>query len=80
VERTQISLTAEQAQRLRRIARQRRTSMAALIRDAVERAYPEATSVDNAWDRALRSVGGFRSGHDDISQRHDAYLVDDFGE
>jgi Ribbon-helix-helix protein, copG family len=40
VERTQISLDAAQASRLRRLARERGTSMAALIRAAVDRAYP----------------------------------------
>ena len=80
MERTQISLTAAQAERLRRIARRRRTSMAALIRDAVERAYPAGVSADAAWDRALASVGGFHSGHRDISANHDAYLGDAFVE
>jgi hypothetical protein len=80
VERTQISLTEEQARRLRRLARRRRTSMAALIRDAVERAYPERDSADAAWDRALASLGGFHSGRTDISENHDAYLAEAYGE
>ncbi len=79
VERTQISLTTAQARRLRRIARGRRTSMAALIRDAIDRTYPGAASADAAWERALDSIGGFNSGRRDISARHDDHLADAVG-
>jgi predicted transcriptional regulator len=82
MERTQISLTSEQAHRLRRLARRRRTSMAALIREAIDRVHPDSESDDleAQWRRALASVGGGHSGHRDISQRHDDYLGDAFGE
>jgi hypothetical protein len=53
--------------------------MAALIRDAVDRTYPE-DPVDAAWDRALASVGSFRSDQTDVSEHHDDYLTDAFGE
>ncbi len=76
MERTQISLTADQARELRRLARRRNTSMASLIREAVERTYGLNTTLDARWERALASVGGFRSGRADISERHDDYLVD----
>jgi hypothetical protein len=81
VERTQISLTAEQADRLRRLASERGTSMAALLRDAVDRIYPEGDDADMEarWRRALESVGGGRSGHRDISRRHDEHLADVIG-
>lgn len=78
VERTQISLTEEQAQRLRGLAKRRRTSMAALIRDAVDRAYPPAGASDDRWGRALAAVGGFRSGLIDVSVEHDRELGDAF--
>ena len=78
VERTQISLSAEQAARLRRLARERRTSMAALIREAVERTYPEASddSMQARWERALAFVEntGLRSGLTDVAENHDFYL------
>jgi hypothetical protein len=80
VERTQISLTATQARRLRQMARRRRTSMAALIRDAVDRVYPESSGRDDAWERALGSVGRYRSGQADVSTEHDRDLADAFGE
>ncbi len=73
--RTQISLTAEQMERLRREARRRHTSIAALIRDAVD-----ATVVDEPSDRlarqrrAFRLAGAFASGSSDTSERHDEIL------
>ncbi len=80
VERTQISLTKEQARRLRRLAQRHRTSMAALIREAVERAYPPTGTEDARWEIALSAVGGFHSGRTDISTEHDRELDDAFGE
>ena len=78
VERTQISLDSAQAARLRRLARERGTSMAALIRDAVEHAYPESEdeTPEARWARALDAIGKHRSGLTDVSIRHDDYLVE----
>ena len=78
MERTQISLTSSQASELRRLARKRKTSMAALIREAVDRAYGHDSSMDARWQEALAAVGGFRSGRADISERHDEELADAF--
>jgi hypothetical protein len=52
--------------------------MAALIRAAIDRVYGGEPTRDEAWDRALRAIGGFRSGHRDVSEEHDAYLADAF--
>jgi Ribbon-helix-helix protein, copG family len=79
VERTQISLTRDQASRLRRLAGVRRTSMAALIREAVDRAYPPPERVDDRWAAALQAIGGFRSGATDVSAEHDRDLADALG-
>lgn len=49
--------------------------MAALIREAVDRVYGGADE-EARWRRALDSVGGFRSGRADVSDRHDDFLVD----
>lgn len=80
MERTQISLTPEQLRQLRQLARRRRTSMAALIRAAIDRVYGAEPSRDAAWDRALRFVGAFRSGRHDVSEEHDAHLAEVFRE
>ena len=76
VERTQISLDAAQAARLRRLARDRGTSMAALIRAAVDRTYPadDESSVDARWGRALAAVGGFHGHGSNVGEEHDRYL------
>jgi hypothetical protein len=79
VERTQISLTDEQARRLRDLARRRHTSMAALIRDAVDRAYPPPAEADDRWERALSAIGGFHSGLSDVAVEHDRELGEAFG-
>ncbi len=52
--------------------------MAALIRDAVDRVYPEAGRTDERWQKALASVGGFRSGVSDVSAEHDRELGEAF--
>ncbi len=77
MDRTQISLTAAQARRLRGLARKRATSMAALIREAIDRTYG-SDDENGRWRRALESVGGFRSDRSDISERHDDALADAF--
>lgn len=79
MERTQISLTEEQAQLLRGLARRRHTSMAALIRAAVDAAYPLAADTDRRWVAALEAVGGFHSGTTSTSAEHDDAVADAFG-
>ena len=78
MERTQISLTSEQARELRRLARARGTSMAALIREAVDRTYTVGSGAGARWRRALESIGGFRSDRADVAERHDEALADAF--
>jgi len=75
---TQVSLTEVQADRLRRLARERRTSMAALIRDAVESTYPESDEPgrDELWSRARSVIGIGDSGLGDLAERHDDYLAE----
>ena len=80
MKRVQVSLTEQQMNRLRRLARKRRSSMAALIREAVDQVYPDKVAMSAAWDRAQASVGGLRSDRTDVSERHDDYLADAFGE
>jgi len=78
MEQTQISLRPEQATRLRRLARDRGTSMAALIREAVDRVYPEDAdgSLEARYRRALDAIGSGNSGLGDLAERHDDYLVE----
>lgn len=78
MERTQISLTSEQAERLRRVARKRHSSMAALIREAVEQYVPdeETPTRDELWDRAMSAVGAYESDGSNVGEDHDRYLTD----
>ena len=82
MERTQISLEPEQADRLRRLARDRGVSMAHLIREAVDRTYGGALAPRTRaelWERAMSAVGCGHSGLGDVSDRHDDYLDEIYG-
>lgn len=75
--RTQIQLTEEQAEGLRRLAARRGISMAALIREGVDRTLEqdERTAI---WERAMSVVGKYRDmeGATDVAREHDRYLDD----
>jgi hypothetical protein len=76
--RTQISMTEEQAEGLRRLAAARRRSQAALLRDALD-ALLEADRRERRLERARRSIGAFSSGYSNTSEDHDEALVEAFG-
>jgi predicted DNA-binding protein len=72
--RTQIQLTNEQAERLRRLAAARGVSMAALVREGVERVL-EDDDREERWRRALSVIGKYSSGEAaNVSEDHDQYL------
>jgi len=77
--RTQIQLTEQQADRLRRVAADRHTSVSALIRDAVDRTLdlPDAAAVRR---RAIDAAGVFASAEGDLAKRHDEYAADAYAE
>jgi hypothetical protein len=79
--RTQISLTADQAAGLSRLARERGVSMAAVVRDAVDVVLAQH-SQDGRWERALAMIGRYRSkdGATDVAENHDAYLAETYRE
>jgi hypothetical protein len=77
--RMQISLSEEQAERLRRAAEIRRISMAALVRESIDRAVA-ADAALGTRGRALAAVGRYRSGGADTSRSHDAVLAETFAE
>jgi hypothetical protein len=80
--RTQIQLTEGQAKKLKKLALSRHLSVAELIRQAVDNMIKTSTGVDieERRKRALEAMGRFRSGKKDISEKHDEYLVEAFGE
>ncbi len=79
--RTQIQLTDNQAQDLKRLAAARHLSMAELIRQGVDAILRSNTVMDPAEKRkrALALAGKFRSGKHDVSKEHDKYLAEDYG-
>jgi transposase-like protein len=74
--RTQIQLTEQQAKAVKAVARAHGISTAEVIRRAINVLLESTIMVDESEKRAraLRVVGRFRSGRQDISQKHDAYL------
>lgn len=76
--RTQISLTEEQMQRLRREARRRHVSLAAVIRDAVDRVVPtEDAERTVRMERLLAAAGTVASGTGTVARDHDEVLAGD---
>lgn len=80
--RTQIQLTEDQVQALKRIATSRRISVAGLIRQAVDRMIQSGQLIDpeERHKRAMDIVGKFHSGKHDVSKNHDDYLLDAYGQ
>lgn len=76
--RTQIQLEEAQAEALRRLSAERGESIAALIREAVDR-FVSGQAPGGQAKRALRWAGAFSSGRRDISREHDAHLDEAFG-
>ena len=82
MERTQISLEPDQAERLRALARDRGVSMAHLIREAVDRTYGSAiapSTLAEQWERAIALVGTARSDVTDLAENHDRHLDEIYG-
>jgi hypothetical protein len=75
--RTQISLTPDQMQALRGEARRRNTSIAAVVRQAVDTELARDER-EARWERAMAVVGKYASGRPDIGQNHDLYLDPDY--
>ncbi len=76
--RTQISLTEDQMRRLRAEARRRRTSIAALLRDAVDRTIPDETEMRaRRIDALLGAAGSVASGSGTVARDHDDVLAGD---
>jgi hypothetical protein len=72
-----VQLTAEQARALKRAAADRGVSIAEVIRQALDQHLGRQSS-ELRRQRAIRSVGGFRSGLGDVSVEHDDHLGEAF--
>jgi hypothetical protein len=76
--RTQIQLPELQVSVLKQLAALQHTSMAELIRRAIDMftASSAAGNIQEHRQRALAAAGQFRSGSSDMSARHDDYLAE----
>ena len=75
--RTQIQLTEAQARALKEMAVYRKTSMADLVREAVDQLLSAAgPSQQELRVRARSAAGRFRSGLPDLATNHDRYLAE----
>lgn len=77
--RTIVQLTEDQAAALKRLARQRRTSVAAIVREAVDEILEGRKDPERRSERAERAralAGSMDSGLGDLAENHDVYLAD----
>lgn len=74
--RTQISLTEDQMRRLRQEARRRHVSLAAIVRDAVDRVVPDDDDQRRERiDALLAAAGSAASGTGTVARDHDDILA-----
>lgn len=76
--RTQVQLTDSQVATLKRMAKRRNTSMAEVIREAVDyfAKTGEIASAEEVRRRAAEAAGKFGSGLGDLAEKHDDYLAE----
>ena len=77
--RTQIQLTEEQFESLKRLARQEDLAVAAIIRTAVQD-YLDREQRGRSREGALAVVGRFESDLSDVAQQHDEHLAEIYGD
>jgi RecA/RadA recombinase len=80
--RTQIQLTEAQAKTIKKVAMEKGTSIAEVIRQAVENMGQSSTkaSTEERIRRAIEIAGKFRSGKRNVSRKHDEYLTEAYGQ
>ena len=75
--RTQVSLTPQQMRRLREEARRRHVSLAAVVRDAVDRVVPDQDQLrSDRIDALLGVAGSAASGTGTVARDHDEVLAE----
>jgi Arc/MetJ-type ribon-helix-helix transcriptional regulator len=77
--RTQVQLSDEQSRALKETAASRGVSIAEVIRQALDQ-HLGGQAGESRRLRAIRAIGGYRSGRHDVSERHDDDLADAFAE
>ena len=79
--RTQVQLTQEQAQGLKRLAKTEGVSVAEIVRGCVAERLRESEGLTKAdlRRRLMRIAGGFH-GPPDLAERHDDYAAEAYAE
>ena len=80
--RTQIQLTETQARKVKKLASEEGTSVAEMIRKAIEKMAEARRQIDSQEKirRAMEMAGKYRSGKKDVSRKHDEYLAEVYEE
>jgi len=77
--RTQIQLSEEQNERLKEIARARKESIAAVIREAIDQfLLARKPARVTLYRKAIEVVGKYEAGVSDASVNHDRYLDESY--
>ena len=78
--RTQIQLTEKQAREIKRLAAEKKVSMAELIRQGVELILQRDPQTDRQEQiaRAKAAAEKHRSNRTDVSREHDSYLAESY--
>ncbi|MHB9038160.1 MAG: CopG family transcriptional regulator [Armatimonadota bacterium] len=78
--RTQIQLTEEQYQRLKKVAGHKGVSVAEIIRRSVDNmlASESLPDMDEMRARARAVFGAYQDSQSDVSENHDRYLSEAF--
>lgn len=78
--RTQIQLTEEQYKMLKEISAKKNTSIAEVVRECIAYYATSKCVISNKekYNKAINSIGRFKSGKKDISIKHDKYLAEEF--
>jgi len=74
-----VQLSDEQSRALKATAAAQGVSIAEVIRQALDQ-YLVGQARVSRRERAIRAIGGYRSGRRDVSVRHDDELADAFAE
>ena len=72
-------LSEQQARALKETASARGVSIAEVIRQALDQ-HLGGQAHESRRQRAVRAIGGYRSGRHDVSVRHDDHVADAFAE
>ena len=73
--RTQIQFDKATYLKLRTAAKESGKSISSIVRQSVDHRLDKGAK-DQAWARALSSIGKFDSGLKDLAEKHDSYLAD----